>query len=135
MKSLNPKSRLGQSLASSSAALTQEDLPKHPTDAFALASREFEEALHHLFNPYDTKSHGFCQYDQRWHAEVNAPTLFNHKLTNEGDFAPYHISGSIFANGATPSECISDLLEKWNKAEAWQAKIIHLVKTHGKGEA
>lgn len=135
MKSLNPKSKLGQSLASSSAALTTEDLPQQPTDAFALASREFEEALHHLFNPYDVKSHGFCKYDQRWYAEVNAPTLFNHKLLHDGDFAPYHISGSIFANGATPIECISDLLEKWEKAEKWQAKIIHLVKTHGKGEA
>lgn len=135
MKSLNPKSKLGQSLASSSAALTPEDLPKHPTDAFALASREFEKALHHLFSPYDMKSHGFCQYDQRWYAEVNAPTLFNHKLIDEGDFVPYHISGSIFANGATPSECISDLVEKWNKAEEWQAEILHLVKMHGKGAA
>ena len=128
MKPLNPKSKLAQSLAAATAALTPADLPTAPSRQFQRAQEAFRDALNSLFHSFDVKSYGYCELEGHWHVSVDAPNIFNIcDLVDGSRSCPYFISGEVGATGATPEECVANITWKFNAAMDWQRKVTSLL--------
>jgi hypothetical protein len=115
---LNKKLKSFLSLDELASNLSDEDLPRNGSMKFDMAMAAFKESLDKYFN--SISAYGYCPFERVWYAKVEVSDIIDaRECTPDRTFVKMWAA----AQGATPQDCIENLISRYNDAISWQLSV------------